>query len=84
MVAIPAGEAALTTPSTSDAGAADLQPWPATCIVRDCSSGSSSVMCRANAPNRIRSGADVGTPSRTSGLAVTGPTHIACTRCAAR
>ena len=37
-------------------------------------------MCRANAPKRIRSGAEVGTPSRTSGRAVTGPTHMACTR----
>ena len=48
-------------------------------MVRDCSSGSSSVMWRASAPSRIRSGADVGTPSRTRGRAVTGPTHMACT-----
>ncbi len=48
-------------------------------MVRDCSSGSSSVMWRANAPSRIRSGADVGTPNRTRGRAVTGPTHMACT-----
>ena len=79
IVAIPAGDSALTTPSTSTQVPRISSTWPATRTVRDCSSGSSSVMWRANAPNRIRSGADVGTPSRTSGRAVTGPTHIACT-----
>jgi hypothetical protein len=36
-------------------------------------------MWRASAPSLIRSGALLGTPSRTSGRAVTGPTHMACT-----
>ena len=53
--------------------------WPAAATVHDPSSGSSSAMCRAKAPNRIRSGDDVGTPLRINGWEVTGPTHIACT-----
>lgn len=79
MVAIAAGDRDLTTPSTMTHVPRISSTWPATRTVRACSSGSSSVMCRASAPNRIRSGDDVGTPSRTSGRAVTGPTHIACT-----
>ena len=76
---MPAGGSSLTTPSTSTQVPRISRTCPATVTVRDCSSGSSSVMCRASAPSRIRSGADVGTPSRTRGRAVTGPTHIACT-----
>ncbi len=53
--------------------------WPAALTVQDPSSGSSSAIRRAKAPSRIRSGDEVGTPFRISGLAVTGPTHIACT-----
>ena len=79
IVAIAAGDNSLTSPSTRTHVPRISSRWPATPIVRDCNRGSSSVMCRASAPNRIRSGADVGTPNRTSGRAVTGPTHIACT-----
>ncbi|SKP78990.1 Uncharacterised protein [Mycobacteroides abscessus subsp. abscessus] len=37
-------------------------------------------MCLANAPSRARSGCVVGTPSTSSGAAVTGPTHNGATR----
>ena len=79
MVAIPAGETRLDYAVDQDAGASDLQQMPGhpDCARQQQRKFVGDVTGQRAQPHSF--GADVGTPSRTSGRAVTGPTHIACT-----